>query len=500
MTKLTPPRINEKTDLNQMDSKFADIWKQLDALNRSRLGDPKGRLPEYSHVRQRQSKDTGSGPPDWAEAVSPFLRALIHEDYWRRTWIVQEFIVASKLTVFFGHSYLPWEDTSVIPWNDFLGWITYYNEMAPGDASVQFILNLSHMRRSRFGDTSKFTLASLVDAFKGSLCQHSHDKIYAFRGLAHDHIDDSLPVDYRKTLFEVYKDAIHFQNTASARDEVERAVEMVHFSALIHHLLTQECPLTWQQHLGSLDLGPGSGGEDLDLGEMPRKLKSQAHQSRLFRTSSLAGSFMAVFLEELDLMDDTDIFPLKPDQRIALRGRAIRIKHIGPPLSELRASYTTTKRWAASIANHVQQSEQLEQARGLNNKLLMTLAGHPGDMRPFVGAGGAIGLVPPNARKGDLVCQFWNHDTCVVLRETVEWRHENGKHDVGYEAVGKSVLVSSVEGVDWEVAEDKTWFTQPAMGDGSWALDLRVDLADLMHLSLGAFGQRESAATPKPLC
>ena len=46
-----------------------------------------------------------------------------------------------------------------------------YNGVASGDTSVGFILKLNRRRQSQFGDT-KFTLASLIDAFQGSLCQH----------------------------------------------------------------------------------------------------------------------------------------------------------------------------------------------------------------------------------------------------------------------------------------------------------------------------------------
>ncbi|KAK4100417.1 HET-domain-containing protein, partial [Parathielavia hyrcaniae] len=172
--------------------------EQLDGQDRREL--------DYIHV-DTPYVTRNSGPPDWEKAVRSFLRALVHEGYWKRTWIVQEFIVASKVTVLFG--------TSVVPWGHFLEWVTYYNQIAPGDTAVEFILKLDRMRQSQFRYTAKFTLASLIDTFQGSLCQLPHDKIYAFRGLAHDHIDDSIPVDYRKPPFEVYKDAVHFQNAAS---------------------------------------------------------------------------------------------------------------------------------------------------------------------------------------------------------------------------------------------------------------------------------------------
>lgn len=463
----------KQQEMNRVfDKKLEDMWDQLDDI-RKQLDKQNGHSPSKER-HYRSEAVTISGPPSWNQAVGPFLSALIHQDYWTRTWIVQEFIVASKITVFFGHSYMPW-DTSVISWHHFLRWVTYYNQVVSGDESVQFILKLNRMRDSQFRDASNFTLASLIDTFQGSLCQLPHDRIYAFLGLAHDHIGGSIPIDYRKPLFEVYQDAIHYQNTASVRNGVERAAEMVHFSAVVYRQLTQDSLATWQQDLASLDIAQRSKVEGYNLWGKPREL------------DSFVGSFGTALLRDMGIDSQTSTSTLKPDDRIALRGVAIRIKHIGPPLSELHASYTATKRWAASIANHIQNPNQLEKARGLNNKLLMTLTDCPEDMRPFVGTGGAIGLAPANARKGDLVCQFWNHGTCAVLRENADQHPESGEGNPGYDLVGKSVLVSSVEQVDWEVVEDKTQFTRSGMGDGSWVLDLQVDLPGLMHLSLDTF-------------
>ncbi len=84
-----------------------------------------------------------------------------------------------------------------------------------------------------------------------------------------------------------------------------------------------------------------------------------------------------------------------------------------------------------------------------------------------------------------------------MLCENAAWRPEDGTDDMSYDVMGKSVLVSSVEHVDWDVAEDKTQFKQSGLGYGSWVLDLRVDLPGLMRLSLDGFGSRESAATVK---
>ncbi len=463
----------------------------------SQLDEQGGRIPDYySEYLYRAYQTRSSDPPDRDGDVNSFLGSLIHEGYWRRTWIIQEFIIASNFTIVFGHSSSQ-SATSVVPWDNFLNWVTYYNQVVPGDTSVQFILNLDRMRRSQFRDASEFTLASLIDTFQGSLCQLPHDKIYAFRGLAHDHVDGSIPVDYRKPHFEVYKDAVRFQNTASVRDGVERAVEMVHFSALVYRLLTQSSASAWQQHLRSLDSAQESEDENHNLGGKPTKLRGPTHRTRPCDPSSLARSFMGAFLKEIGAGESLSGSPPKPHDVIALRCVAIRIKHIGPPLSELRASYTATKRWTASIADHVRSPTQLEKARSLNSKLLMTLAGHPDDIRPFVSVEGAVGLVPANARSGDLVCQFWKHDTCAVLRENAAWRPEDGTDDLSYEVMGKSVLVSSIEHVDWDVAEDKTQFKQSGLGDGSWVLDLHVDLPGLMRLSLDGFGSRESAATVK---
>ncbi len=82
--------------------------------------------------------------------------------------------------------------------------------------------------------------------------------------MAHDHVEGNLPVDYRKPPLEVYKVAVHFQNTALVRDGITRATKMTHFSALIYPLLMRDSRSKWENPLRSLDTAQGSGVEDLD--------------------------------------------------------------------------------------------------------------------------------------------------------------------------------------------------------------------------------------------
>lgn len=70
-------------------------------------------------------------------------------------------------------------------------------------------------------------LQSLLESHQGALCSELRDKIYRFVGLATD-VHGKLPLDYGKSLFEIYKDVMIFTSSTS---------NMVHFGKIVIDLL-----------------------------------------------------------------------------------------------------------------------------------------------------------------------------------------------------------------------------------------------------------------------
>jgi hypothetical protein len=64
-------------------------------------------------------------------------------------------------------------------------------------------------------------LQTLLDSHQDALCKDPRDKVYGFIGLASDTLE-WFPMDYRKSLYEVWKDSVMFKNadTESSRHNI----------------------------------------------------------------------------------------------------------------------------------------------------------------------------------------------------------------------------------------------------------------------------------------
>lgn len=164
--------------------------------------------------------------------VEPFLWQLIHQEYWKRAWIIQEVGMASKIHVFYGHNSLAW--------TDFILWTDRYRRLNPTDIAVDRIFTLNDIWQSKYRDTTMRSLGSLIDDFRDSFCERPHDKIYAFLGLAYDQFNNPIPVEYEKSLYEVYRDAVRFYCAPPPLEKIDKSIELVYYSALVRRLLTRE--------------------------------------------------------------------------------------------------------------------------------------------------------------------------------------------------------------------------------------------------------------------
>ncbi|KAK0122165.1 hypothetical protein ONS95_010425 [Cadophora gregata] len=162
-----------------------------------------------------------------------FMHRLIHEEYWKRTWIIQEVVMASKIRVSYGSGSEDWED--------FIKLLNWYRAQNPNDAAAHTILKLDKIRRSKFSQTENLSLLNLVDEFRDAFCELPHDKIYAFIGLANDTYNKEVPVNYEKSVSEVYHDVMkhHFESLHFETQQIS-SIEAIYLAALVRRLLTRE--------------------------------------------------------------------------------------------------------------------------------------------------------------------------------------------------------------------------------------------------------------------
>jgi len=92
------------------------------------------------------------------------------------------------------------------------------------------------------------------------------------------------------------------------------------------------------------------------------------------------------------------------------------------------------------------------------------------DPRLFIGSNITFGLVPPNAKTGDFLCQFWNSTASALLRQNA---------DGTYSVIGRAGIVGDGETIDWDTPMDRDVFSQGSKR----GIDLTMDIVTLTRLS-----------------
>ncbi|CAD6446101.1 22466878-a66f-4687-b053-925e6e57bb5e [Sclerotinia trifoliorum] len=171
-----------------------------------------------------------------------YLMMICSNEYWNRLWIIQEIGKARKLVISFGQDLIDWKrfmETIILSW-PYPGWIV---EEIMEDTVDPFEPRLP---RTAFSDTVPWKLYhQLLKKYDGghklhnlmvnhrhALCKEPRDKVYGLIGLATD-CYAGFPLDYRKTLYEVWKDTVIFKNS----DTQVHQGDILKFSKLVRDSL-----------------------------------------------------------------------------------------------------------------------------------------------------------------------------------------------------------------------------------------------------------------------
>ncbi|RFU35558.1 hypothetical protein B7463_g753, partial [Scytalidium lignicola] len=140
------------------------------------------------------------GLPNTASAEWIALSRLFQRPYFERIWIIQEVVKATKAVLTCGTLNIEWEVV-----RDFarslrkggsLGNIEY-SQSAPGVVSVNVMADL----KTGNGED----LLSLLSLTRGYQATKAVDKVFALMGLASDHHDVGINIDYSKSAWEIYE-------------------------------------------------------------------------------------------------------------------------------------------------------------------------------------------------------------------------------------------------------------------------------------------------------
>lgn len=156
------------------------------------------------------------------------VRELISDGYWNRVWIIQEIGQARKKQVCFGDLDMAWDS--------FIHFITLH-----GDSGGRGPLKLAHQLKEKH--TGAHTFRRLLEDHRHAECKDERDTIYGLVGLAVD--GHGFPMDYTKSLMEVWTDTMEFMNGHGLFQESKRESDIIHFGSLVKSRLmgTQLTPL-----------------------------------------------------------------------------------------------------------------------------------------------------------------------------------------------------------------------------------------------------------------
>ena len=344
------------------------------------------------------------------------LGTLCHQAYWRRIWIVQEIGAASDLELHWGlkshtDQENDWQSRSEV-WANFFGGILE-------DETTNLAVKLARQREGRHGDS--FLLANLMEVCKDSLCEEPRDKVYGFVGIAHDCQDGSFPVDYSKSLFEVYEDVVRFQYRSTALN----TKTVVHFSQLVQRLLG------------------GTYQMQRDLGDKKNPfvaLQSNNDRTKAFKAVGVyTGSISSVgcsYDEFIGIPDATRKWKVSL-QKCQTDLEKLRRKNEGfmrvlldlekPELDRIR-SIEPNFSWKGAKDMHGVLGVPTRGSRSEHELLPLFKFGPeengettPSAPRLFSTRSGVIGLIPSNARVGDMLFHFWESDVVAVVRLEVSY-------------------------------------------------------------------------------
>jgi len=153
------------------------------------------------------------------------LLALFQLPYWQRLWIVQEIILAVKITLLFDKVSADWHNVHKLRIMLSSEYFPNKFELLPGSTFTTTqrsdLLSCQAFRLGRHQSAIlgyfQNNLEHLIESFQESLCSDPRDKVYGLLGLADDCQEGQLEVDYSRTLFEVYSNVIDLYYTTRRR-------------------------------------------------------------------------------------------------------------------------------------------------------------------------------------------------------------------------------------------------------------------------------------------
>lgn len=143
------------------------------------------------------------------------MEVLCSREYWTRTWILQEVLVAQRLELYCGVNSIPWPAFEYMA-GKFRRELYIKERWLPLKKRIVAIsrgpaIRLVNHKAKRLQSSQDSTLLSLLERYRLSQCTDQRDSVYALLGLASDRpMQNGLLPDYAKDVVTLYTEVLQF--------------------------------------------------------------------------------------------------------------------------------------------------------------------------------------------------------------------------------------------------------------------------------------------------
>ncbi|KAH7134535.1 heterokaryon incompatibility protein-domain-containing protein [Dactylonectria estremocensis] len=443
------------------------LWVDAICINQDDMAERNWQVSLMAFVYTRAERVLawlGTSPPN---SQSGFFSdeqwyAMSHNPYWTRLWIIQELVLAHEVVFCLGNNSFDWERVQ--------------STMNPEWRALEGRSNaIKKLRDERY--TSARRLENLVEQFRKAQCTEKRDKIYGFLGLVYDRSDKAITVDYKIGFAQLYAQVIRFHQATPAPSDspfsadIDRAVKLVKFSQLIQSILGDAVAEEAQSKTGvdwpkTLYTARGFiAGEIILLGPTPTEIVSSVRSDKAWRQA-----ISEAYRESSELQQVRNTYAAFSQTILSWDERRLG------KIKELYSKFSFGYRLGAG-----EEDSQF----GKDG----TVTADAPEARLFVGTKSLLGVAPPNARIGDLICTFLGSNVTLVLRKVAETEDRYmfvGRAERFREETDDSNGDSDVEyGMERDFGELTIEERQHAAEDASFQnfISLKIDLETLQKLS-----------------
>lgn len=203
------------------------VWIDAISINQRDIDERTRQLRIMSHIYARANsvlvwlgKTYNSTTIDFDADDVASKKKIATDAYWERVWILQEIGKARKVSLGLGNQ--------IISWDRFMAWLDRSKDAIPQDAGP---FKLHQLREEKYEGSC--SLKQLLINHESARCKDPRDKVYGLVGLSTD--GRGFPLDYQKSLLEVWTDTIRFMSRHQLLPE--SPLEKLQFCELVRRLL-----------------------------------------------------------------------------------------------------------------------------------------------------------------------------------------------------------------------------------------------------------------------